>query len=281
MIEEPRGAIDYAEQGSGPTLVLVPGSCSTGAAWRPVIAEWGGGFRTVTTSLLGYGRTAERRTADDTAIAHEAECLEAVVRRAGSEAHLVGHSFGGLVAAAVAVRGQVPLASLTIIEAPAAELLREAGETAHYAAFREMTDGYFAAVGRGEAEAIAAVMDFYGGAGTFASWPAKARAYVVDTTPVNLVDWASAYGWPLSPAMLRAVDVPTLVICGGDSHPAVQRANMLISEHIPAASHATIPGATHFMMASHAPEVARIIAGYIAQAVKRGAPPIAAVPASG
>ena len=38
MIEDDRGAIDYAENGAGPTVVLVPGSCSTGAAWRPVLS---------------------------------------------------------------------------------------------------------------------------------------------------------------------------------------------------------------------------------------------------
>jgi hypothetical protein len=37
MIEEVRGHIDYDECGDGPTIVLVPESCSTGAAWRPVI----------------------------------------------------------------------------------------------------------------------------------------------------------------------------------------------------------------------------------------------------
>ena len=53
--------IDYEETGEGPTIVLVPGSCSTGAAWRPVMAALNGRFRCVTTSLLGYGATAERR----------------------------------------------------------------------------------------------------------------------------------------------------------------------------------------------------------------------------
>ena len=121
MIEDARGQIDYEDSGTGPTVVLVPGSCSTGAAWRPVIAAWNNQFRCVTTSLLGYGRTAERRTARDPAIAHEAEAIEAVIRKAGGRVHLVGHSFGGLVSLVVALRNQVPLASLTIAEAPAAE----------------------------------------------------------------------------------------------------------------------------------------------------------------
>ena len=39
MIADTRGPIDYDESGEGPTIVLVPGSCSTGAAWRPIIAH--------------------------------------------------------------------------------------------------------------------------------------------------------------------------------------------------------------------------------------------------
>ena len=98
MIEDARGRIEYEEQGSGPTLVMVPGSCSTGAAWRPVIKALDGNFRFVTTSLLGYGETAERRTESDPSVLHEAEMLEAVIRKAGGNVHLVGHSFGGAVA---------------------------------------------------------------------------------------------------------------------------------------------------------------------------------------
>jgi pimeloyl-ACP methyl ester carboxylesterase len=259
MIEEPSGRIDYNAGGAGPTVVLVPGSCSTGAAWRPVIATFEGQFRCVTTSLLGYGGTAERRTAQDPSISHEAEILESVIRKAGGPVHLVGHSFGGLVALAVAVRNQVALASLSIVEAPAVELLRECGEHRHYGAFRQMTESYFTEFATGNKEAIAAMIDFYGGAGTYASWPPRVRAYAVETTPVNILDWASAYGFPLLSA-LAAVKLPTLVVRGGASHPAMQRVNELIGARIKGASLVTIPGAAHFMITTHAGEVARAVA---------------------
>ena len=260
MIEDARGRIDYDACGAGPTVVLVPGSCSTGAAWRPVIASWKGRFRYVTTSLLGYGGTAERRTAQDPCISHEAEMLEAVIRKAGGPVHLVGHSFGGLVALAVAFRDLVPLASLTIVEAPAAELLRECNEDRHYRAFRQMTESYFADFESGNQEAIASMIDFYGGAGTYASWPPRVRAYAVETTPVNILDWASAYGFALSGSKLAALNVPTLVLRGGASHAAVQRANELLGTHIREASLMTIAGAAHFMIATHAADVARAVA---------------------
>jgi pimeloyl-ACP methyl ester carboxylesterase len=140
MIEDGPGRIDYDESGNGATIMLAPGSCSTGAAWRPILSQWEDGFRCVTTSLLGYGGTAERRTSRDADISHEAEILEAVIRRAAGPVHLVGHSFGGLTALAVALRNKVPLLSLIIAEAPAPEILRHTGEQLYYRAFREMTD---------------------------------------------------------------------------------------------------------------------------------------------
>ena len=265
MIESERGCIDYDECGEGPAVVLVPGSCSTGAAWRPIMSQWQGGFRCVTTSLLGYGGTAERRTAQDADIRHEIEILEAVIRRAACPVHLVGHSFGGLVSLAVALRNQVPLLSLTIIEAPAPELLRHMGEHQHYRAFREMTEVYFKAFHAGDTTAIEAMIDFYGGAGVFASWPEKVRCYAVKTTAVNILDWASAYNFPLTPGALAKIGVPTLVLWGGDSHPAMKRANGLLGQ-CANASTITIAGAAHFMIATHAKELAPVIAHHVMRA---------------
>ena len=255
--------------------MLVPGSCSTGAAWRPIIAQWEGRYRCVTTSLSGYGGTAERRTARDPSIVHEAEILETVIRRAGGRAHVVAHSFGGIVALAVALRKRVTLASLVIAEAPAAELLRSVGEHEHYQAFRDMTEAYFDAFCDGDTEAIGTMIDFYGGAGTFDSWPARVRDYAVATTSVNIRDWATVYSFPLSPSLLAAIDVPALVLWGGDSHPAVQRANQLLGQCLEGASCGPVDGAAHFMISTHAQDVARRVADHIdrVQRNSRGEPP--------
>lgn len=223
-------------------------------------------MRCVTTSLLGYGGTTERRTARDTFIAHEAEVLESVIRRTGGSVHLVGHSFGGLVALAVALRNQVDLASLIVIEAPAVGVLRDNGELRHYHHFRDMTDAYFAAFNDGDLEAIATMIDFYGGAGTFASFPPPVRAYAVETTPVNILDWASAYGFSPPGASLAAMEIPALVLCGGASHPAVRRANELLSQFMRSAALVTVEGASHFMIATHATQISRLIAEHVNQA---------------
>ena len=269
MIEDVRGRIEYDEQGSGPTLVLVPGSCSTGLAWRPVVKALDGKFRCVTTSLLGYGQTAERRLDGDPAVELDVEILERVIRKAaagGEAVHLVGHSFGGSVALLVAMRKRVPIASLTVLEAPIPSLLRACDEDAHYRSFLDMTNGYFAAWSGGDREAIRSMIDFYGGAGTWAAWPDRVRAYAIETTPVNMLDWASAYDYPLSPDMLSQIDVPVAVAVGAQSHPAICRANGLVAMSIEGATFRTIGGAAHFMISTHPAQVAELIADTVSRA---------------
>src|SRR3984957_16193794 len=267
MIEDRRGNIDYGESGQGPTVVLVPGSCSTGAAWRLIISQWQSRFRCVTTSLLGYGGTAERRTVVDSDIGHEAGILESVIRRAACPVHLVGPSFGGLSALAVALRNKVPLLSLAILEAPAPEILRQSGEYSQYRAFREMTDIYFSLFQAGDRNAIQPMVDFYGGAGTFAGWPQRVRDYAIETTAANILDWASAYGFRLTRPSLARIDIPILVLWGENSHPAVRRTNQLLAQ-CTRASAVTIGGAAHFMISTHAEEVARTLEEHASAAAR-------------
>jgi pimeloyl-ACP methyl ester carboxylesterase len=263
MHDESTARIDYDEVGRGPTVVLVPGSCSTGAAWRPIIAHWKDRFRCVTTSLLGYGATVERRTAATAAIAEEVDVVETVILRAGHPVHLVGHSFGGLVALAVALRRPDLLRSLTILEAPAPEILRRCGEDNHYQSLRQMSSAYVDAFKAGQSDAIAAMIDFYGGPGTFAAWPQRVRDYAIATTAANLMDWSCAYGFDLTPALLARVSAPALVAYGELSHPAPKCANELLGRSIPGGRVTVIPGAAHFMIATHAADVAQLIAAHI------------------
>jgi pimeloyl-ACP methyl ester carboxylesterase len=62
---------------------------------------------------------------------------------------------------------------------------------------------------------------------------------------------------------LAAIEIPTLVLSGGTSHPAMQRANALLFESMSRAALATIDGAAHFMIATHVAEVSRLIGEHV------------------
>lgn len=264
MIDDPRGAIDYDEHGGGPaTLVFVPGSFSTGAAWRPVIRALAGRYRTVTTSLLGYGGTAERRDEHKLSIDTEVEVLDAVLLRAGGPVHVIGHSFGGYVALACALRSDAPPLSLTLIEPPCPAVLEIGGEGALLAQFHAMSDPYIAAWRAGEADAARRVIDFYGGAGCFDAMPDRAREFARQTTAANVLDWLVAYQDRPDIAAFARLAVPTLVLCGALGHAVVRRGTELISQWLPVARHVTVAGASHFMISTHADQVARLVEAHV------------------
>jgi pimeloyl-ACP methyl ester carboxylesterase len=255
--------IDYDEQGTGPTIVFVPGSWATRSAWRGVIEALGNRFRTVTTSLPGYGGTRESRTPTDTSIDRQAEIVEAVIRHAGSPVHLVGHSFGALACLDVALCAQVPLMSLTLIEPVVFGLLRQAGELALHEQFVAMRADYIGSFESGDKQAARRVVDYLTGQGSFDTLPSRLREYIVEATPTHVLDMRS--GFDPSTAALANILLSSLVIRGERSAPSLRRSAEILSGALANASLHTIPGASHFMTATHTAELAQLIGDHVAK----------------
>src|SRR5262249_12210210 len=224
----------------------------------------GDSFRAVTTSLLGYGDTEERRTPDDISIERESDVIEAVIQRTGSAVHLVGHSYGGTACLATALRDRTNIASMTLFEATPFTLLRHSGDLEVCEKVRTMADAYARSCKSGELQAARSIIDFYGGDGSFDAFPARMRDYMVATTPTNLIDWSSERGFDLPLAAYAGITAPSLFVRGDRSPPAVQRIAEVLSDAVSRSSLVTIPGASHFMIVTHASDVARLICEHVA-----------------
>jgi pimeloyl-ACP methyl ester carboxylesterase len=255
--------VEYADRGRGAVLLFVPGSFGTAAGWRAVIDNLGDGYRIVTTSLLGYGATAERRPSHNPTMAEQIKVLDSILDHIDAPAHVVGHSYGGLAAVAHATLGRPKPASLFLVEANPLDILHAAGEQAHYDMFGAMTEVYFAEFDAGRSDAARHVIDFYAGEGTFDALPQKARDYVISTTASNILDWASGTAFRPALADYSAIAVPTSVVRGGDGHPAMLRIAELLAAHIPCATLTTIEGGRHFLPATHAAALAQLIARHV------------------
>ncbi|MFC3723525.1 hypothetical protein [Neoaquamicrobium sediminum] len=68
--------IDYVEVGSSPTVLFVPGSYRTHAAWRPIQKVRVRRYRIAGISHCGYGTTLATRTRDDFDMRHETRIVE-------------------------------------------------------------------------------------------------------------------------------------------------------------------------------------------------------------
>ncbi|MFC4854917.1 alpha/beta fold hydrolase [Actinophytocola glycyrrhizae] len=105
----------FGEQGPAP-LVLLPGRAGTSIMWEPNLAALAAAHPVWTVDLIGEPGRSEQTSAIRTA-ADQAAWLDAVLAGLGLDAvHLVGYSFGGWLAANLAVRAPARLASVTLID---------------------------------------------------------------------------------------------------------------------------------------------------------------------
>ena len=256
--------IDYAESGQGPVVLFVPGSYSTTAAWRPIQHALPPRWRFVATSLCGYGRTRETRSAEDFDITHEVRVVEAAARAAGGgPIHLVGHSFGGTVALAAALAGRLELSSLSLFEANPLTLLRHDGHAALHDATFLMAEGFVRAVAAGERDAAARVIDFWGGAGSFAAMPEPVQEYCRQTTRSNVFDWRAVSSFDVDGAALSRLNLPVLLVRGEHANPAMVAMTDGLGSALPRVRSAVVAGAGHFLVSSHPAECAGLLRGHL------------------
>lgn len=263
MIMHSKGTIECQESGNGPPVVFVPGSFSTGASWRNSSGPLSERYRTITTSLCGYGKTQERRKLLRDYMQDEMDVLDSVLAQVDAPVHIVAHSFGAWVVLAQAMRRSPRLLSLTLLETTAFNLLTLVGATALSQQVQTMVDSYFAAWRRGEPHAVRHVIDFYGGSGTFDAYPPPVQDKLITQTPTNMLDWESGYSLYPTLADLASVHVPVLVVYGSTSHAAMQACNQALVQHMPQARLQVLDGANHFMIGSHAAELGQLVEQHI------------------
>lgn len=237
-------------------IVLLHGSPGAPASWKGVIKALGEDNEIVTPTLPDHGTTAPPPPRETQEMA---ATIAAALGPRREGIVLAGHSYGGNVALQMALSGAVKVAALVLIEPVALAVLPALGEDAAYAEARAIFDRYLERGRAGDAEAVAIMIDFWFGAGSFARLPESVRGFLRSQTAVNLRDVAATFRERHARAQLAALTMPVTVAWGGKS-PAVAR---LIAERlaatVPQGRAVRLEGADHGMLTSHAPQVAALI----------------------
>ena len=103
------------QSGQGTPVVFIHGFGADLSSWRPLVARIGLGSPMMALDLPGHGGSAGHGAAD---FAGLVEAVGRTLRGLHGGVHLVGHSLGAAVAAALTERGDLDIRSLTLI-APA------------------------------------------------------------------------------------------------------------------------------------------------------------------
>jgi len=257
-------AYDYTESGDGPALLFIPGSYSTQAAWKGVLRALSGSYRTITTSLPGYGGTPERRGGDVGNMDEMTDFVAEVVTRVGEPVHLVGHSYGGLTTYASVMSGKVTALSLVTFEGNPIYAQHPDGPFAWQLGVNDMHDAFGAAVRSGSPEAAGIIIDFWTKPGTFDAMPEAFRTHCAAQAATNFLDWNSAKGFAPQLSDFAKLDMPCTIARGEAANPAIIDLCNAITSHAPRAKLHVEPGAGHFLITTHPAQCAGVIDAHMA-----------------
>lgn len=238
--------------GTGAPVLLLHGSASAAVMWIPVIDALKSRFRVVAPDLIGYGRTDSWPDGRGFVVDDELRLVEPLLPQAPAGVHVVGHSFGGVVALHLALAGRVPIRSLTLIEPVAFFLLPHAGAHAAWLEIEALGQTYAARVAAGETQtALRGFIDYWAGGGAWDAMDESLRAQIGRSAQKIVLDFEVTFTDP-GMEVLRTLTCPVRLISGGRSRIPTQRVSAFLAEQIPGATLQVVDDAGHLLPVTHA-----------------------------
>lgn len=239
--------IAYERTGSGPPLVLVHGSTADHTRWEPVRPALAERFSVYAIDRRGRGESGD---SGRYAVEREAEDVVAVVDSIDRPVHLLGHSYGGVVALEAALMVD-DLEALVLYEPPLPvgerwpdtepvlvemEALIDAGD-------REQALLRFF---RGVAGVPTAELDALRSA---PNWSAR-----VEAVHTVVREERARVAYEFDPGRFAALDAPTLLLLGSETAPYFGDATEALADALPNGRVVVLEGQAHAAM-NTAPEL--------------------------
>jgi pimeloyl-ACP methyl ester carboxylesterase len=215
--------------------VLLHSSMSSKSQWRELIESLRGSYRLIAIDLLGYGESA--MPGDGYSLAHEVSLVESVLARelqADERFHLIGHSYGGIVALQMAVESH-RLRSLSLFEPIAFHLLSSRDpDLAELETVRREIAGRLSA---GDTQGGAACfVDYWSGAGAFAQLRDTRQVALAALAQKVLLEFQAVTVEARNAAAYRRIEVPICLVAGSWSPEPAQRLTSIFADILPHAS---------------------------------------------
>jgi pimeloyl-ACP methyl ester carboxylesterase len=254
----------YRDEGSGPGVLLGHSSTASGGQWRSLITSLSSRYRLIAPDHLGYGRTSAY-TGTLPVVENELAILNAFIDILDGCAHLVGHSYGGALAARYAVRAPGKVRSLTLVEPTLFYLLAPAGKHREHSEIRAVADRVIEYVDAGDpAQAARGFIGYWTSPGAFESMDERTRAAVLAGMPKLRAEWPDAFEeHGASRDALAGCTMPIQLIAGSATTPASRAVMAILRAIWPEASYSQVDGAGHMVAVTHAQEVNALIEAFL------------------
>jgi len=240
------------ESGAGHAVILLHSSGMSGEQWRRTATSLvERGYRAVVPDLLGSGLSPAWPDGKPLTFHDDVAAIRRLLARLGTPVHLVGHSYGGMVALCTALLEPAHVRSLALYDPVALGVLEPERDGDALADVSRVTFRFGETHEEREAW-LRQFIDYWSGSGAWAHLRAEARAEFVRTAWVTYAGARSLVADETRVAAYRALAVPTLLVTGETSPLAEQRVVALLGDAIANARVETIAGAGHMGPLTHA-----------------------------
>lgn len=266
MLRRRHGArLEYFENGSGESLVLVHGSASDYRTWHSQRDKFAEQYRTISYSRRYHWPNETIQDGIDYSVTEHVEDLQAIIQsHDDTPVHLVGHSYGAFLYLLIAMREPRRVRTLVLSEPPAITLFvsntSKPTEFLKLLATRPRTvaaDVKFGAKGvtpaskafrRGDIEGrIRIFSNAVFGSGGYDRLPELRKAHVLDNRENIKAELLGSGFAPLDSTPLRNLRIPVLLVTGQQSIRLFHHMTDRLGELLPNTERVEIPGASHMM----------------------------------
>jgi pimeloyl-ACP methyl ester carboxylesterase len=266
--------LSYIEQGTGAPVVFVHGAYSDLRYWEPQRQAVAKEHRFIAYTYRYHGTAPWPDEGQQYAAATHAADLAAFVRGLNLDpVHLVGFSFGGLLATLVASEHPDLVRTLTLVDPGIGALLTDMPEAKPLLEERgtAFAPAGAAAKAGDAAQAASLLFDWVNnqGAGALGSQPEALRQMVFDNARTVPVFLSAAPPPAVSCATLGGVKAPTIVVGGEQTRRYYSLINEVVVRCIPGSRLAIIPEATHFSSYQNPSAFNEALLGFLAQGKDR------------
>lgn len=251
--------------GQGTPVILLHSSGLSSQQWRRLREALAPTHRVLAPDLVAYGRSGPWAGSEPFQYQTDVAVAEAVAALAAAPVHLVGHSYGGLIALKAALGGKFSVKTLSLFDPVAFGVLYSSGDAEGLAnlsaasADPRFSDRALA----GTVEWAELFVDFWNGRGYWARLSeGQRKAFLSSGRKMTEEVLSLSFDRTTHQEYARIV-APTLLLTGSASPAAGFRTASVLAKALPQAQLVTVEGAGHMGPLTHADQVNALIAGHI------------------
>jgi len=260
----PVNRVGWLAAGPGTPVVLLHSSMSSKGQWSELIERMRDRHRLIAIDLYGYGETPLPQPADGFALNDEVRLVESVLASAlqpDERFHLVGHSYGGVVAMQLAQARLQRVSSLSLFEPIPFHLLPDRDPAV--AELRSMRCHIETNVGNDDVcSGAACFIDYWSGRGAFAQMSEGRQLTMCRLLPKAVLEFQAVAEEALRGDAYRRIVAPTCLIAGRWSPRPAHTAMAVLAALLPHAQQHQV-AAGHMAPVTHPALVNRIIDRFI------------------